>query len=138
LNAAIAYWKLGDLDQARDGFEKTVALQPDSLDARRGLAGIAIESKAFPRALELYEKLIDLGERTPEVLYNTGLLWQKAGEPDKAARLYEEALRGSPQFSEALLNLGIALQALGREEEARAYWHRAMEGNPELAQGYFK
>jgi tetratricopeptide (TPR) repeat protein len=72
------------------------------------------------------------------VLYNTGLLWQKAGEPDKAARFYEEALRGSPKFSEALLNLGIALQALGREEEARSYWHKAIEANPELAQGYFK
>jgi tetratricopeptide (TPR) repeat protein len=114
VNAAIAYWKLGDLDRAWKSFESAAALEPKSVDALRGLAGIAIERNAFQQALEFHGKLIDLGERTPDLLYNTGLLLQKAGQNDNAARLYEEALREKPDFSEALVNLGLALEALGR------------------------
>jgi tetratricopeptide (TPR) repeat protein len=138
LNAAIAHWKLGDLDRAWDGFEKTVALKSDWDPALRGLAGIAVERNALSQALELHSKLIAMGERTSELLYNTGLLLQKSGQDEKAVPLYEEALVCSPDFPEALLNLGIALQALGREPEARVHWRKAIEANPELAHGYFQ
>src|SRR5262249_24991679 len=138
LNAAIAWQKLGELDHASDGFERALALQPDCVDALRGLAGIAIERNALQQALELDGKLIHLGQRTPELPYNTGLLLQKTSQHQSAALLYEEALRASPDFAEALVNLGIALQAMGREEEARQHWRKAIETNPELAHGYFR
>jgi protein O-GlcNAc transferase len=79
-----------------------------------------------------------MGERTSELLYNTGLLLQKNGQNEKAVPLYEEALGCTPDFPEALLNLGIALQALGREPEARVHWRKAIEADPALAHGYFR
>ena len=85
-----------------------------------------------------FHRLIAMGERTSELLYNTGVLLQKSGQDEKAVPLYEEAIGCSPDFPEALLNLGIALQALGREQEARVHWRRAIEAAPELAQGYFR
>jgi len=88
--------------------------------------------------LRLHHELIDKGHRTPELLYNTGLLLQKTEEHTEAARFYREALDASPEFPEALLNLGIALKALGEEEEARSHWRRALKAKPELANGYFE
>jgi len=82
--------------------------------------------------------LIDIGERSPEVFYNTGLLLQKSGQLEDAIRLYQEALSEKPQFAEALLNLGHALKAQGRNEEAKSYWRQAINVKPELAKGYFE
>ena len=82
-------------------------------------------------------RLIDLGERSAEVLYNTGLMYEKAGQLDKAVRLYRDALAQQPDMPEALLNLGRILESNGKSEEARACWSKALEVEPALAQGYF-
>ena len=82
-------------------------------------------------------RLIDLGERSPEVLYNTGLMYEKAGQLDKAVRLYRDALAQQPDMPEALLNLGRILEAAGKSDEARTCWTKALEAEPALAQGYF-
>jgi tetratricopeptide (TPR) repeat protein len=82
-------------------------------------------------------KLIEHGERSPELVYNTGLLLHRTGQVDDAIRLYKEALAEKPEFAEALLNLGHALNDKGQTEEARMFWKRALACNPELAQGYF-
>jgi len=81
--------------------------------------------------------LIDLGERSPEVLYNAGLMFEKAGQLDKAARLYRDALAQQPDMPEALLNLGRIMESNGKTEEARNCWSKALEAEPALAQGYF-
>ena len=82
-------------------------------------------------------KLIEVGERTPELFYNTGLLLQRSGHMEDAIRLYQEALAEKPEFPEALLNLGHALKAQGSPDEARNFWRQALEQKPELAAGYF-
>jgi tetratricopeptide (TPR) repeat protein len=71
------------------------------------------------------------------VLYNTGLMYEKAGQLDKAVRLYRDALAQQPDMPEALLNLGRILESNGKSEEARACWSKALEVEPALAQGYF-
>jgi len=86
----------------------------------------------------LQAKLIEAGERTPELFYNTGLLLQKAGQVDDAILLYQEALAERPNFAEALLNLGHAMKTQGNVDEARNYWRQALEQKPELATGYFE
>src|ERR1017187_9611530 len=78
-NLALAYTGIGDRDRAERLYEKMLESDPKSMDALRGLASLAIQASDFDTALELHVRLIDLGERTPEVLYNTGLMYEKAG-----------------------------------------------------------
>jgi tetratricopeptide (TPR) repeat protein len=111
---------------------------PKSIDALRGLAALAVEREDLDKALDLQAKLIESGERTPELFYNTGLLLQKSGQIEDAIRLYQEALTERPNFAEALLNLGHALKSKGDVEQARNYWRQALEQKPELAAGYFE
>jgi tetratricopeptide (TPR) repeat protein len=64
-------------------------------------------------------------------------MYEKAGQPDKAARMYREALEQQPDMPEALLNLGRILETTGKADEARSCWSKALESEPALAQGYF-
>ncbi len=118
-------------------FEAASAANPDSIDALRGLAALAVERKDFEQALDYQARLIEKGERSPELFYNTGLLLHKSGQLDDAARLYREALDERAEFPEALLNLGHVLKSLGQQEQARDCWKRAVEQKPELAETYF-
>ena len=115
----------GGSDAAQDAFQRCLEAQPHSKDALRALAAMApsvVASRNYGPACEL----IEAGERSPEVLYNAGLLHQKSGQPEQAVQLYREALVGAPEFAEALLNLGIALESLGQKDEAQANWQKAL------------
>ena len=101
------------------------------------MAALSIQSGDFNTALEHHVRLIDLGERSPEILYNAGLMYEKADQPEKAVRLYRDALALQPDMPEALLNLGRILESSGKSEEARTCWSKALEAEPALAQGYF-
>jgi tetratricopeptide (TPR) repeat protein len=138
LNLGLCYWNMGDRESAGKAFEAVIACEPTSIDALRGLAALAVEREDLDKALDLQAKLIEVGERTPELFYNTGLLLQKSGQFEDAIRLYQEALAEKPDFAEALLNLGHALKAQGKPDEARNCWRQALEQKPELAAGYFE
>jgi hypothetical protein len=71
--------EVGDRDRARLAFEEVVAAHPDSIDALRGLAALALECEDNRSALDFHSRLIALGEHGPELFYNTGLLLQKSG-----------------------------------------------------------
>jgi tetratricopeptide (TPR) repeat protein len=114
-----------------------LTLEPNSVDALRGLASLSVERESWEQALDYQAKLIEQGDRSPELFYNTGLLLQRSGQLEDAAKLYREALAERPDFAEALLNLGHALKGQGQPEEARKCWKQAVTVKPELAAGYF-
>ena len=95
------------------------------------------QASDFETSLEYHVRLIDLGERSAEVLYNAGLMYEKAGQSEKAMRLYRDALAQQAEMPEALLNLGRLLESAGKSDEARSCWSKALEAEPALAQGYF-
>jgi tetratricopeptide (TPR) repeat protein len=137
LNAGIALARSGRPREARHYFEETLMMRPDSADAVRGLAALALDQQDYDAAYELHQRLIEMGERSPELLYNAGLICQKGGRMEDAVRFYQQALAENPQFAEALLNLGHAQMALGQEDSARSSWRKAIREKPELAQTYF-
>jgi tetratricopeptide (TPR) repeat protein len=138
LNAGIAYARTARPEDAKRCFQEALMLRQDSTDAIRGLAALALEEQDFDTAFDFHRRLIDNGERSPELFYNVGLICQKRGQIDQAITYYHQALEEHPQFAEALLNLGHALMAQGQEEEARSCWRKAIREKPELAQNYFE
>ena len=125
-------------DAARRCFEEALMLRPDSSDAMRGLAALALDCQDYAKAYDLHRRLIELGEHGPELYYNAGLLCQKLGRTEEAVKFYQQALGEDPQRLEALLNLGHVLMASGKAEEARSCWRRAIREKPELAEAYFE
>jgi tetratricopeptide (TPR) repeat protein len=136
-NLGVAQRRLDDLDAAKTSFTQAVARHPQSADALRGLAAVAIDQGDYVLALDAESKLEQLGERIPELNYNIGILLQQANLQEDAARSFRRATEEKPDFAEALLNLGHALEALGQEDEARGCWQQAVQAKPELAGKYF-
>jgi tetratricopeptide (TPR) repeat protein len=137
LNLALAYWKLGQHSQSQDVLLVLLKREPGNLEAVRGMSANALEQKDAPNALRWHLCLQELGDRSPEVLQNTAILYQQTGDLDSAIRTYREAIAAEPDFAEAMLNLGHAQQASGDPKSARDSWVRALELKPELARGYF-
>jgi tetratricopeptide (TPR) repeat protein len=125
------------LDGAAQTFNRVLALHPQNADALRALTAIAIERKNPKLAWELHQKAKALGERSPELSFNLGLLLQSTGDEAAAAECYQAAVDVKPDFPQALLNLGHALKAAGKEDEARQAWSQAVTADPELAAKYF-
>ena len=137
VNLGVAQRRLGDLEAAKTAFTQAAARHPESIDALRGLAAVAVDQGDYVLALDTEAKLEQLGERSAELNYNIGVLLQQSNLQEDAARSYRRATEEKPEFAEALLNLGHALEALGQEEEARGCWQQAVQAKPELAEKYF-
>jgi tetratricopeptide (TPR) repeat protein len=137
LNLALAYWKLGQYSHSQDVLLELLKRESGNLEAVRGMSANALEQKDTANALRWHLRLQELGDRSPEVLQNTAILYQQSGEIDSAIRTYREAIAAKPDFAEALLNLGHALESAGDHKGARDSWVRALELKPELARGYF-
>jgi tetratricopeptide (TPR) repeat protein len=138
LNVGIAYSRMGDTDEARRSLMEALMIRPDSVDAARGLAALALEQQDYEQAFDMHQRLIDMGDHSPELFFNAGLICQKPGQLNEAAAFYRQALQENASFAEALLNLGHTLIALGHEDEAQSCWRRAIREKPELAQSYFE
>ena len=54
------------------------------------------------------------------MLYNSGLMYEKAGQSDMAVELYRDAIAQPPDMPEALFNLGRIMEANGKADEARS------------------
>jgi len=110
-NLALAYSGLGDRSQAERIDEKMLEADPKSADALRGRAAIAIQTSDLDAGLKLHVRLIGLGERSAEVLYNAGAHVRKSGPARQSFEVLSESPRRKPDTPEALLNPGRILEA---------------------------
>jgi len=65
LNLGISCWNTADSEGAVKAFEAVLESSPDSVDALRGLASLAVERENFDQALDYQARLIEKGERSP-------------------------------------------------------------------------
>ena len=101
------------------------------------MAALSLERGHTEEALALHTKLIEQGERAPELLYNTGLLYQKSGRLEQAAQLYKGCAGGLAQFRRGFAELGHRPALFGARAGGPGSVKRAVELKPELAHGYF-
>jgi tetratricopeptide (TPR) repeat protein len=137
LNRAIALVRLGRPADARDGFRQVLALEPNCVEALRGLGAVSAELDDWEAGQQARKRLLDLREPLPELTFNLALLLERQKRFPEAIRLYCEALKEQPRFPEALLNLGHVLSAIGKQHEAAECWKRALGLRTEYAAAYF-
>ena len=138
VNLALVCFTAGDIDRAESILNGLAERVPDHIDALKGLATIAVARRQDERGLELHKKLIALGQCTPDIYFNAGVLCQNMNRLDEAVGFYRKAIELRSDFAEALLNLGHALKDSGDPEEAKAFWIPALELHPDFALDYFQ
>ena len=126
-NAALCHLQAGHIEDAEQAVARALELKADLPLALSLKAELAVRKQDWSGALDCCARLIEGGERSAELFYNTGLLLEKQNQTDDAMRLFEEALRERAEFAEALLHLSHLLEQKDEAAKARQLRERARQ-----------
>jgi Flp pilus assembly protein TadD len=86
--------------------------------------------KEFSKAIQAYQKAIELDPNYVEAYNNLGIIYQMMGDVDRAFGAYQKATEISPRYEKGYNNLGILLLLKGRYEEALEAFQKVLAINP--------
>eukprot|EP00357_Protocruzia_adherens_P011626 CAMPEP_0114986720 /NCGR_PEP_ID=MMETSP0216-20121206/8585_1 /TAXON_ID=223996 /ORGANISM="Protocruzia adherens, Strain Boccale" /LENGTH=458 /DNA_ID=CAMNT_0002349191 /DNA_START=6 /DNA_END=1382 /DNA_ORIENTATION=+ len=84
----------------------------------------------FKKAIEFYNRAIDIDPTFPEVHNNKGIAYKKQGYPDKALSCHNKAISLNPHYAKAYTNRGNAYFNLGNPEEALKDYTKSLSLDP--------
>jgi tetratricopeptide (TPR) repeat protein len=74
--------------------------------------------KEFSKAIQAYQRVIELDPTYVEAYNNLGIIYQMVGDMDRAFGAYQKSTEINPRYEKGYNNLGILLFLKGRYEEA--------------------
>lgn len=105
-NTGLVYEKLGRTAEAIDAYQKTIAINPITLNARINLGVLYMNMNRYEEAVRLFQDAID------------------------AAPIHAVATDVTPRLAILYFNLGEANEHLGKRDQAIAAYRKALELNP--------
>jgi len=140
---AAHFFYLGYALYEQEDFENSINAYSISLEldeyagaySNRGLA--YAELGEHDRAIEDYDKAIELNKEYAEAYYNRGLAYAKLGKYDKAIEDFNKAIELNKEYAKAYNNRGIAYAKQQKYNEAIKDYNEAIELNPDLAEAYY-
>jgi len=135
---AIQAYEAGDLDTARQGFEKVLAKSPQSLNSQFNLGVIAERQGRVDDARIAYEKVLLLEPaHTPSVV-NLANVYRAQERGDDAIALFEKALKAPGRAHDAALLNGLSAtyRHLGKLDESEATARKVLERNKDHPGAY--
>jgi Flp pilus assembly protein TadD len=85
--------------------------------------------KDFSKAIQAYQKVIELDPTYVEAYNNLGIIYQMIGDVDRAFGAYQKSTEINPKYEKGYNNLGILLLLRGRYEEASEAFQKALAIN---------
>jgi len=118
-------------DQARQNFEKAIALDPKMEKARVNLAMLIAESGEADSAKTILEGVVARDPKNAKALVNLGVIFYEAKDVDTAVKYYSKALAVEPGNLEGHYNLGMAFAESGLVLEAIREFRTVLEASAE-------
>jgi len=146
------------IDKQQELIEKLLAIQPhEASDSLKEEVRTATERIINPKtaddfflkgfaaqmdgnqvkALEYYQKAIQLNPKFKGVYLNIGSMYLFTDKYEEAIKYYQKEIELNPKFAFAYNNIGIAYDKMGKYEEAIKYYQKAIEVNPEYAEACY-
>jgi len=113
--------------EAKDELEQALKLQPRDAKGQDLLAVVYFRLGFYPRAIEIYEELIQDFPREAALTQNLSLCYLKTGQPEKARTLLEALVMSQPEHLRAWAYLGLVHERLGDYQKARAAFERGQQ-----------
>jgi tetratricopeptide (TPR) repeat protein len=121
--------------KAATAYAHVLKLDPDDLDALRGVGNIDFDQHKYDEAIAAYEHYLSKKPDDPEVRTDLGTMLLSSGSADQAVLQYRKVLETHPNFFEASFNLGIAYGQMNELDAARAAFERAKVLAPDAEAG---
>lgn len=106
-------------------YAHVLKLDPDNLDALRGIGNIDFDQHKYDEAIAAYEHYLSKRPDDPEVRTDLGTMLLSSGSADQAVLQYRKVLEAHPNFFEASFNLGIAYGQMHELKGAREAFAKA-------------
>jgi tetratricopeptide (TPR) repeat protein len=123
------------LDLGKSEALKAFALDPNSVDAHRALAGVYYQESKFHEALEEQMRTIEIGGVEERITMFVGLTLDILGRPDRALSWYQIGSKLQERPGEVESSIGDSWVRLGDDEQALHAYDRAIELRPGSSQG---
>jgi len=85
--------------------------------------------REFLKAIQAYQKVIELDSTYVEAYNNLGIVYQEMGNFDRAFGAYQKSIEINPRYEKGYNNLGIILYLKGHNEEAVEAFQKALTIN---------
>lgn len=119
LGLGTAYWELGQFDRASSYLHKTLAINPDAIQAVFELANISVRQHTYSEAIPLLKQYLALQPDALAAHADLGQAYMHLGNYEAAVKELSTAAP-SDERGDLHYQLSIALRKLGRTEEANA------------------
>jgi tetratricopeptide (TPR) repeat protein len=127
----------GMLDRAVEAYQRTIELNPTSIEARTSLAVCLLRKQAPNDALQELRACLELDANSPEVHHQMGNAHAMLSNWPKAIDSFKRAIRIRPDMAEVYNNLGFAYMHSGNNAQAVAAFEAAIEHRADYYQAYF-
>jgi tetratricopeptide (TPR) repeat protein len=128
-NLGLIHQQRGELEQARERFERAVQIDEDEVDAHYQLGRIARQQKRLADAVKHFEQVVsrDRSHAQNEIWREVGATYLDAGQFEDARNALEQFLEHRPSDPEALYLMGRAHAGLGHQREATSSMQACIE-----------
>ena len=134
---AQALYGQGKLEEAKQGYQVIINIQPNHTNAMTMLGTIYFQQGQFEAGVPIVQRSLQLNNAQPEAYSNLGNALNSLNRHEEAIANYDRAIALKPDYAGAYSNRGIALQSLNRHEEAIASYDRAIALKPDYAEAYY-
>lgn len=128
-NLGLIHQQRGEVDAARERFERALQIDEDEIDAHYQLGRIALQQKRFGDAVKHFEQVVarDPAHSQHEIWREVGATYIAAGQFEDARDALERFLENRPSDPEALYLMGRAHAGLGHQREAASSMQACIE-----------
>lgn len=128
-NLGLIHQQRGELEAARERFERAIQIDDDEIDAHYQLGRIARAQKRFADAIRNFEQVVarDPSHSQHEIWREVGATYVAAGQFEDARDALERFLENRPSDPEALFQMGRSHAGLGHRREAASSMQACIE-----------
>jgi tetratricopeptide (TPR) repeat protein len=126
----------GKLEQAKENYLKSIAINPLYQDALNNLGFALAGERKYSEAIPYYEAALRVSPNHPEIHNNLGNALSELGRLDEAIAQYKIVLTQQPDHADAHNNLGIALAMQGKIDEGLDHFRAAIRVKPNYASAH--
>jgi tetratricopeptide (TPR) repeat protein len=117
--------------KAADAYGRVLKIDPDNLDALRGVGNIDFDQHKADQAIAAYEHYLGRKPDDPDVRTDLATMLLTSGAADQAVFQYKKVIEAHPTFFEANFNLGVAYGEMNDLTSARAQFDKALKLAPD-------